>query len=48
MLKNLNQTKFLIKLKKCKFHQQKINFLEFKIKINETKINFNKFKSMKN
>ena len=47
ILRCLNQKEFLIKLKKCEFHQQEIDFLKFKVKIKEIKIDFDKLKSMK-
>ena len=47
VLKILHEKNFLLKLKKYEFHEQKVNFCQFKIKIKKIKINFDKLKSIR-
>ena len=44
ILRTLNEKNFLLKSKKCEFHEQKMNFYKFKIKIKKIKIDSNKLK----
>ena len=48
ILQCLNKKKFLIKFEKCEFHQQEVDFLEFKIEIIKIEIDLDKLNSIKN
>ena len=47
-LKCLNKRDLRIKLKKCVFYREKINFLKYIIERNETRIDSIKFQTIKN
>jgi hypothetical protein len=47
VLKCLNQRNLRLKPKKCEFHQEKVNFLEFVVKRHEIRMNSEKIKTIK-
>ncbi len=47
VLKCLNIKNLYFKLKKCEFHQKKVNFLKFVVKRYEIRINFKKLRTIK-
>jgi len=47
VLKCLNIKNLHLKLKKCEFHQEKINFFEFVVKRHEVRMNFKKLRAIK-
>ncbi len=47
VLKCLNRRNLHLKLKKCEFHQEEINFLEFVVKRHEVRINLKKLRAIK-
>jgi len=47
VLECLNKKNLHLKLKKCEFHQEEINFLEFVVKRHEVRMNFKKLRAIK-
>jgi len=47
ILKCLNQRNLRLKSKKCEFHQEKVDFLEFVVKRHEIRMNLEKVKAIK-
>jgi len=47
MLKCLNQRNLRLKLEKCEFHREKVDFLEFVIERHEIRIDSKKIKTVK-
>jgi len=47
ILKCLNQRNLRLKSKKCEFHQEKVDFLEFVVERHEIRMNLKKVKAIK-
>jgi len=47
ILKCLNQRNLRLKSKKCEFHREKVNFLEFVVERHEIRMNLEKIKAIK-
>jgi len=47
ILECLNKRDLRLKLKKCEFHQEEVNFLEFVVERHEIRINSKKIKAVK-
>jgi hypothetical protein len=47
MLKCLNRRNLRLKLEKCEFHQEKVDFLEFVVERHEIRMNSEKIKTVK-
>ncbi len=47
ILKCLNKRNLRLKPKKCEFHQEKVNFLEFVVERHEIRMNLEKIKAVK-
>jgi len=47
ILECLNRRDLRLKSKKCKFHQEKVNFLEFVVEQHEIQMNLKKIKTVK-
>ncbi len=47
VLKCLNKRNLHFKLKKCEFHREKINFLEFVVERHEVRMNLEKLRAIK-
>jgi len=47
VLKCLNRRNLYLKLKKCEFHQEEVDFLEFVIRRHEVRMNLEKLQAIK-